>query len=260
MPSIRIIGEVVTTSQLAKDTAGGDNFIRTKGGLVKGLALRLDLNPDAPTVVIVGKGAQREARAKKLLGITTAIPAYMKRGVNDWEYIGDYRAIAYRTDKATIRRMSKYRKPNTVAGALYLEGVEVNDVARNDGSFDSIRNRGFPDPKTRKEIEEAAIKHVMQAFSTRGYVVHDHQKLNLGYDLCAVKNHTKTLIEVKGTDSLLPRFFLSRNERKCSMLNSNWRLAVVSQARTAPILKEYTAAQMETVFAFSALAWECTLS
>lgn len=54
----------ITTKQLAAATAGGDDAIRTRNGRVVGLALRLDMNPDAPYVIIVGKGVQRERRAQ----------------------------------------------------------------------------------------------------------------------------------------------------------------------------------------------------
>jgi hypothetical protein len=259
MSIIRKFGDIVTTDQLAKDTAGGDNFIRTKGGVVKGLALRRDLNPDAPNIVIVGLRKQREARASKLLALQSLVPAYMKRGTNDWEYIGEYKAIAYRTDKATVARYSKLRKSNVIAGALFLEPGLGTPHLVDETPLEALPNYGFPDAKTRKAIEEAAISHAKQELESRGYTIHDHQTQNLGYDLLAVKGRSKLLVEVKGTDSPRPQFFLSRNERKCSLRNPEWRLAIVCSARTAPELFEYTTQRMEKTFAFSALAWACSL-
>ena len=250
---------MVTTAQLARDTAGGDNFIRTRGGIVMGLALRRELNPDAPSIVIVGKGIQREARAINYLESGIAVPTYIKRGKNAWEYIGQYKAVSYRTDKATITRHYQFRKPNSVAGALFLEPAIGTPQLAEEVTIESLSKRGFPDAKTRKLIEEAAIAYVTQEFLSRGYDIQDHQTENLGYDLLATKGRSKLLVEVKGTDSLLPQFFLSRNERKCSLRNSEWRLAVVCSARNSPRLIEYTTQQMEKTFAFSPLAWACSL-
>ena len=44
----------ITTDELARRTAGGDDYTRTKDGEIKGLALRLDLKKKAPETVVVG--------------------------------------------------------------------------------------------------------------------------------------------------------------------------------------------------------------
>src|SRR2546426_1291277 len=67
----------VTTNELAGLTAGGDDYIRTKRNEVKGLALRLDLNPDAPDAVVFGKGPQIEARAQRLVESGLTGPTYV---------------------------------------------------------------------------------------------------------------------------------------------------------------------------------------
>ena len=64
----------IDTAELAKRLAGGDAYIRTFRGAVKGLALRQDLNPEAPSVIVVGKGPQIEKRARLLLQSGTAVP------------------------------------------------------------------------------------------------------------------------------------------------------------------------------------------
>ncbi len=64
-------------------------------------------------------------------------------------------------------------------------------------------------------------------------------------------------LEVKDTDMRAPRFFLTRNERKCSA-DPSWRLAMVIEARTSPALQLWTAAEVEELFVLNPLAWECT--
>lgn len=243
---------IISTEELAKITAGGDKYIRTKKGVVKGLALRLDLNPEAPDIVIVGKGSIIESSAKLFLNSEVSVPTYVKRAVNAWKLIGNYRAVEYRTDKATIRANRGDRATENIAGILFLERTDEPKIV--------VRGGGFADARVRAEIEIAAIQAVTNSYEEKGYLVIDRQKENVGYDLEALKGKTKLKLEVKGTDSDQPRFFISRNEMKCSKTDAAWRLVVVTQARKSPILQAYTSDEMNSLFNLDVLAWECTLS
>ncbi len=55
---------VISTTELAELLAGGDSYIRTKNGEVKGLAVTTDKNPDAPEIIVVGKGPRIVGNAK----------------------------------------------------------------------------------------------------------------------------------------------------------------------------------------------------
>lgn len=241
----------LTTAELAKATAGGDDYIRTKNNEVRGLALRLDINPDAPDVIIFGTGPRIKQRAQLFLDSGRAVPAYVKRDSGKWEYLGEYRATAIRRDKATIDKYTARRSGYTggVSGVLFLESTAEPKVQVSGG--------GFADTETRREIEAAAIGFVTRQLAHRGFRVEDHQRENRGYDLLAVSASSRLLIEVKGTDCNEPRFFLSRNERRCSA-EAEWRLFVVCGARFVPCLSEFTADEMHRKFKHEALAWECT--
>jgi hypothetical protein len=242
----------ITTAELAIRTAGGDDYIRTKGNEVKGLALNPSLNHQAPNVVVVGKGPRIEARAKRFLKSGLTVPTYMKRGTNAWELIGDYRAIDYKTDALTIRKHRGDRPFDEVAGILFLERTDETTV--------DVRGGGFADSKTRKEIEQAAIKFVTDHYKAQDYTVESRESQNLGYDLLAVKASTTLYLEVKGTDGTSPRFFLTRNECKCAGQEANWRLLIVTKARTTtPELQILTIQEVKRMFKLDPLAWECTL-
>ena len=242
----------VTTNELAKLTAGGDDYIRTKRNEVKGLALTDKLNPEVPDVVVYGKGPRVQARAELLLSSGAVVPAYVKRKTNKWEYLGQYRATAIRRDAQTIKKHCSSRPHENVAGVLFLESADEPQV--------NVSGGGFADPQTRKEIESAAIASVTQQLHKEGFTVHDHQRENRGYDLLAERGDKSLLVEVKGTDAPSPRFFLTRNEAKCSRANSNWCLYVVCLARINPVTYCYTGAEMMEQFNLDPLAWECTKS
>jgi hypothetical protein len=242
--------ELITTAQLAALTAGGDDYIRTKGNEVLGLALRLDKNPKAPDVVAFGKGPRIVARAHRLFESGVTVPAFVKRGTNAWEYLGQYRATAIRSDALSIRRYASDRPRGSVAGVLFLEGTQEPQVRISGG--------GFADPETRREIEHAAIGFVTRQLESQGFKVHDRQRENCGYDLLAEAKDQQFLVEVKGTDSVSPRFFLSRNEWRCSQSNADWRLYVVCEARTVPALHMFTSSEIMAQFILDPLVWECT--
>lgn len=241
----------ISTPELAKRTAGGDGYIRTKDGVVKGLALKRTLNSLAPNIIVVGKGLHIEARAALFLGSGVSVPAYIKRATNAWELIGQYRAVAYRTDQATIKRDGDGRDVAGIAGILYTE--RTDEVAIN------ICGGGFADPAARKAVELAAIAYTQAHYEAQGYTVHDHQLDNLGYDLRATKPGSVIKLEVKGTGGPVSRFYLTRNERKCAASDAHWRIAIVTNAMISPRLEVLTAQQVENLYQLDPLAWECTL-
>jgi len=242
--------KILTTAELALATAGGDDYIRTRNNVVRGLALRLDFNPEAPDVVVFGPGPRVWARAQRLLDSGSAVPTYVKRGTNAWEYMGEYRATALRSDPATLRQYAKGRRVGEVAGALFLENAAEPEV--------QVFGGGFADAQTRREVERAAVAFVTHELEQQGFKVHDRQRENRGYDLLAIDATSTLLVEVKGTDGPFPRFFLTRNELRCSASAPGGHLLVVCNARKAPVAFRYSAADMGLRFDRDPLAWECT--
>lgn len=116
--------QIIDTRELADITAGGTDFIRTKNGEVKGIAIRPDLNPEAPEIVLVGRGRNRQPRAQRYFESGSHIPAFIKRAANQWEYVGEYRATHYTEDRQEVERRPKgSRIPNSVEGVLFLEKI-----------------------------------------------------------------------------------------------------------------------------------------
>jgi hypothetical protein len=242
----RLLENCISTAELATLTAGGDDYIRTKQGIVVGLAITPQRNPRAPEIVVVGDGPRIKDRAKLFLASGVSVPTYMKRGTNAWELIGQYRATAYRTDPATIHQYCDSRPRHEVAGILFLERTDELSV--------TVRGGGFASAETRKAIEKAAVDFVTAHFEHLGYRIHDRQADNLGYDLLAVKGPQALKLEVKSTDATFPRFFLSRNEYKCAQRDPEWCLAVVSSARQSPQLQLMGIAELERIFSMDPMA------
>lgn len=240
----------ITTAQLRKATAGGDSYIRTRNNLVVGLALRPDLNPAAPGVVLVGRGPRIVAAADLFHKQGHAVPTFIKDGVNDWRFVGRYRAARLSRTARDIATYGASRPIGSVAAVLFLEQESEPEL--------NVHGGCYGDAESRKQTEDAAIRFVWAELRRRGFSVVDRQRDNCGYDLLATSRQRRLLVEVKGSTSTEPRFIISRNEYRCSVIEPDWRLFVVTNARSAPCLHEYDANAMAAAFAFDSLAWEAT--
>jgi hypothetical protein len=59
-------------------------------------------NPEAPDVVIPGTGEVIERTAKLFCEQEYPVPLFIKRKVNQWEYVGHYKAVRFSTDPQEI--------------------------------------------------------------------------------------------------------------------------------------------------------------
>jgi len=245
--------KLLSTQELAEATASGDDYIRTRDNVVKGLALRTDLNPNAPSVVAYGSGPRIVARAERLMEQGIAVPAYVKRAVNAWAFVGYYRAIKNLTDKASIRRYAAHWPAGSVAGVLLLERTDVEEI--------EVRGGGFADAETRKAVEKAAVDHVIEVLEAEGFDIEDRQTENCGFDLLATRDGDCLEVEVKGTGGMARTFFLTRNEcrraEESAVKSRDWRLYLVTSALNDPTLHRYTWLELQDSFEMDALAWQC---
>lgn len=240
----------LTTDELAQELAGGDSYIRTKNNIVKGLAVRTDLNPEAPEVIVVGTGVRIIANAKLFVEQKQYVPVYVKQTVNSWRYVGHYKADSYSQNPEDIDKYRKNRPLESIDGILFLSSSDELTI--------DVNAPTFPDVETRKKIELASVQHVIAHYEKIGFSITDRQKDNCGYDLLVESENETFKIEVKGTSSVEKRFFISRNERFMSG-DPLWRLAIVTNALSSPKLEIFDSSEMERVFNFDALCWECKM-
>jgi hypothetical protein len=243
----------LTTRELAEATAGGDSYIRTKNGEIRGLALNRDYNPDAPEVIVFGSGPEVKRRAELLLKSGVAVPTYVKKGTDVWLYVGEFRARDISYDKAMVEKYGSRRRRRYAEqsfGVLFMEAVSQHKV--------EVTGGGYPDSATRDRIENASMQFVTNELIRRGYEVRDDHRENLGYDLLASSRSGQLLVEVKGTTCSEPRFFLTRNESQCGFKYKEWRLFLVCDALgAAPYHQEFKMSEIEERFTMDALVWEC---
>jgi hypothetical protein len=98
----------------------GDGFLRYEDGRIVSAALQPKLNPDAPQVILVGKGPRRERSARLLCEQREPIPVYLKRGTNRWEYMGEFSVERWSEEESEISEHARRADRNDVARVIYL--------------------------------------------------------------------------------------------------------------------------------------------
>lgn len=98
-----------------------------------------------------------------------------------------------------------------------------------------VRYQVKVDAKARKEIEKAAVDHVIGEYKKRGYKVVSREKDNVGWDLDAINGKIHLKLEVKGLASSAISVHITGNEHdKMFKDKKNYRLCVVINAKVNP--------------------------
>ena len=119
----------------------------------------------------------------------------------------------------------------------------------------------FPDQDHRDLVEAKSMEIMMDLFVKEGLNPQDVSNLNLGYDIDVLADNGLSVyhVEVKGTASDAPGFFLTRNEWSSAETDPLWELAVVTNALTECQVDRYTHKEVERYFGFEPLVWRCDL-
>lgn len=108
----------------------------------------------------------------------------------------------------------------------------------------------FGNAEHRKTVEQAAENAVIQHYQNNGYICERCTHLPCGYDFAFTKGKSVLHVEVKGTASSSPRFYLTRNEYKKGLASDpSWRLTMVTSALADhPVITEYNSIELKNNF------------
>ena len=120
------IGRDYTRDEIHAKVGGSkQSYLPTKNGAVVAACLTRVLNPQAPRVILCGRGAKIEPTGELLAQQLYAIPVFLKRDVNRWEYQGDFKAAAsYTSGPAFDMRVAVSWRPAAEVSRV----VEMSDV------------------------------------------------------------------------------------------------------------------------------------
>lgn len=114
------------TRQEIHDVVGGSlqSYLPNKGGQICCACLNTDFDPDAPHVILPGTGKGIEYAAKLLVSQDEPIPTFIKRKVNEWEYVGMFRVERFSKDFREIRKYARESNRTDITMVIYMAPAE----------------------------------------------------------------------------------------------------------------------------------------
>lgn len=119
------LGQTYTREEIAAEHGGGiREYLPNVAGRVVCACLRTDpdYNPEAPRVVLPGRGRDIEESAAILIEQRGPVPVYLKRATNAWEYVGDYQVESFTRSAADIARYEQMTG-REVTSAIFMREV-----------------------------------------------------------------------------------------------------------------------------------------
>jgi len=119
-------GHRYTWSEIV-EKAGADGsppyYLLHRDGAVVAGCFTLELNPEAPLVVLAGKGPHLSELADTFCAQKGSIPVCVKSGLGEWLCCGDYKLVRSSTDPAEIARHAVEARQPDVYKLLFLAEV-----------------------------------------------------------------------------------------------------------------------------------------
>ena len=123
-----VLGRTYSRKDIAGVLGGSDvHFLPTENGRVVCGCFTLKHNPEAPDIIIPGTGPQIEGEAQIFCTQTYAIPVFIKRQPNEWEFVGKFKVATHTTDESEIARhhCGSITPLNEVTRVMFLKREET---------------------------------------------------------------------------------------------------------------------------------------
>ncbi len=114
--------ERYTRDEIHVALGGGSKqaYLPNVGGKVLCACLRLDTNPNAPNVILPGAGPEIQRASGLLCEQSESVPVFIKRGINAWEYVGDYAVERWGENRAEIAEHSRRAGRSDISRIIYM--------------------------------------------------------------------------------------------------------------------------------------------
>jgi hypothetical protein len=121
-----IKGQRYTWSEIVDETGTDGSppyYLLHRDGKVVAGCFTLELNPEAPLVVLAGNGPQIRELADLFCAQTGSIPVCLKSGLGEWLCCGNFELVRSSTDPAEISRHSAQARRSDVYKLLFFQEV-----------------------------------------------------------------------------------------------------------------------------------------
>ena len=96
------------------------DYLPHSEGKVVCICLRLDLNPMAPTTILVGDAPDVILYSEVLCGQDYSVPTFIRLTTNKWEYVGNYRVSSWTDDPDEVDEYAEKAGRDYVVKVLTL--------------------------------------------------------------------------------------------------------------------------------------------
>jgi hypothetical protein len=122
-------GKTYKRREISDALGGGvQDYLPHSGGRVTYGAFSLDLNPQAPGVILPGTGPEIEKWALVFAEQEEPVPVFVKKRPNEWAYMGNYRCARVVDDPTTIEGFAQKTGRDDITMVLYLERDRSSEV------------------------------------------------------------------------------------------------------------------------------------
>ena len=119
-------GKAYTREQISAQVGGGiQDCISHVRNRVVAICLTRDMNPQAPAIMLVGTGRDKIRYSEILCDEqkNEAIPIFLKRKPNAWEFEGYFKVLRHSKSLDIISEHQRTAGRNDVYMVIYFEGV-----------------------------------------------------------------------------------------------------------------------------------------
>lgn len=116
-------GTIYTHADLIEAFGGevkGGIFLPSREGRIVCGCITTEMNPEAPECILIGDKGRVVARAEKMAEQGGAIPIFVKRAVNQWEYRGVYDFVRMSRKPADFKALAAEAGRDDIVAALYF--------------------------------------------------------------------------------------------------------------------------------------------
>jgi ribosomal protein S27E len=123
------VGRKYSRREISAVLGGSEvDFLPTNDKHVVCGCFTLEHNPEAPDIVIPGTGKVIKREAKLFCEQDYPVPIFIKRRTNEWEYVGDYKAVRFSTSPEEIaaRQKGSITPLNEVTRVIFLQRAAMS--------------------------------------------------------------------------------------------------------------------------------------
>ena len=244
------IGDVMCCFQVDSGCAVGLSIVACKGADTRGRFLKMTAayRFASPVYLREVKGMVR--------ALTCRLPASL------FELSPEETEVVLTTCEPDLRK--------TVTGKLeefwtkLEEGYWSNRLPWNETDVDPEEAEyiaaGFGDPARNKEVERAAVEHVLGLLTGEGWQVKSVESEKCGYDLQCVRAGSERHVEVKGVGGSMVGFIITQSELHRARNDPEFALYAVTEALSERRKAHpYTGSELENAFGFRPLQYSAKL-